>query len=209
MLRLGGRTMNRAWWSIWCEGCLHPIDEDDPDVVVAVKHIPEFDHKVAFHRRCFYAGHPLYSEIYSQSALEAKSRARQPRPPRGASRRRSPRAGVRTRERQPQNHKGSIRLGAIGEKLEPTALLEITGSDGSGRRVPCRAKFGAPWVSVQFYEEVVLERGISYRMVLLRKDGAPIEGVTALEVDSGLLRPVSMSSVGFLFDSSKGGEKPA
>jgi hypothetical protein len=97
----------------------------------------------------------------------------------------------------------------IGEKLESTALLEITGSDGSARRVPCRAKIGAPWVSVQLYEEIVLERGISYRMVLLRQDGAPMEGVTALEVDGGLLRPVSMLSVGFLFDSSQGGEKPA
>jgi hypothetical protein len=201
--------MRRAWWSIWCEGCFHPIDADDPDVVVAVKHIPEFDHKVVFHRRCFYAGEPLYSELYSQLGSEAKSRARQPRPPRGTGRRRSPPPSVRSRERQPQDRQGSVRLGVIGEKLESTALLEITGSDGSARRVPCRAKIGAPWVSVQLYEEIVLERGISYRMVLLRQDGAPMEGVTALEVDGGLLRPVSMLSVGFLFDSSQGGEKPA
>lgn len=201
--------MSRAWWSIWCEGCFHPIDADDPDFVIAVKHIPEFEHKVVFHRQCFYAGHPLYSKLYSQPVSEAKPRARQPWPPRGTSHRRSPPPSVHTRERQPQNYQGTIRLGAIGGTLKSTAFLEITGSDGSARRVPCRATFRAPWVSVQFYEEVILERGISYRMILLREDGAPIEGVTALEVDSGLLRLVSVLSLGFVFDSSQGGEKPA
>lgn len=201
--------MIRARWSFWCEGCLHPIDADDPHVVLATKHIPDFEHEVVFHLRCFYPGHPLYTEIPSRSLSGAKSRARQPRPPRGTSRRRSRPRTVRTRERQPQKEQGTIRRDAIGGGLKSTALLEITGSDGSARRVPCRAKFGAPWVSVQLKEDVVLERGISYRMVLLREDGAPIEGVIAFEADSGLLRPVSVSSLGFLFDSSQGDEKPA
>ncbi len=197
--------MSRTLKSIWCEGCLHPIDEDDPDVVFAVKHIPDFDHEVVFHRRCFSAGHPLYSELPARSIFsEARSRARQPRPPRGTTRRHPPRPSVRARERQPQDHKGGIRLGAIRGKLKSTAFLEITGSDGSARRVPCRARFGGPWVSVQLNEDVVLESGISYRLVLLREDGVPIEGVTAFESDSDLLRPVSLSSLVFCLTAAKG-----
>jgi hypothetical protein len=181
----------------WCEGCLHPIDADDPDIVVAVKHIPDFDHEVVFHRRCFLPGHPLYSEFPSRAVSEAKSRARQPRPPRGTSRRHSPPSGIRTRERQPQDQdqQGSIGLGATAGKRKSRALLEITGSDGSARRVPCQAKFGGGRVRVQLYEDVVLERGIAYRLVLLREDGVPFAGVAALEAESGLLRPVSLSSL--------------
>jgi hypothetical protein len=92
--------------------------------------------------------------------------------------------------------------------VKATALLQIIGSDGSGRRVPCRAKFGGPWVRVQLSEDVVLERGISYRLVLLTDDGVPIEGVTTLEAESDLLRRVSVSSLVFSF-SSQGGESPA
>jgi hypothetical protein len=197
------KAMIRARRSIWCEGCFHPIDADDPDVVFAVKHIPDFDHEVVFHRRCFYPGHPLYSELPSRSVSESKSRARQPRPPRGTSPRPSPPPSVHTQEWQPQNHRGSIRLGAIRGKLKSTAFLEITGSDGSARRVPCLVKFGGPWVSVKLHEAVVLERGISYRMVLLREDGVPIEGVTAFE-DSDLLRPVSVSSLVLCLTAAKG-----
>src|SRR5262249_6780014 len=113
---------------------------------------------------------------------------------------------VRTRERQPQNHGGGIRLGAIEGKLKSSALLEITGSDGSARRVPCRAKFGGPWVSVKLYEAVVLEPGISYRMVLVTEDGVPVEGVTAFE-DSDPLRPVSVSSIVLCLTAAQGGEK--
>src|SRR5262245_66592476 len=105
--------MSRARRSIWCEGCFHPIDADDPDVVLAVKHIPDFDHEVVFHRRCFYPEHPLYTELLSRSESEAKSRTRLPRPPTVTSHRPSPPPSVRTRERQPQNHGGGIRLGAI------------------------------------------------------------------------------------------------
>jgi hypothetical protein len=201
--------MSRVRSSLWCEGCLHPIAAGDPHIVLATKHIPDFDHEVVFHRRCFYPGHPLYTEVPPRSLSEVLARARQPRPPRAARRRRLPPPSIRAREGQPQGHQTSARLGAIGGKPTSTALLEITGSDGSARRVPCRARFGAPWVSVQLQEDVVLECGVSYRMVLLRENGAPIEGVTAFEADSGLLRRVSVSSLGFPFDSSQGGEKPA
>jgi hypothetical protein len=64
-------------------------------------------------------------------------------------------------------------------------------------------------VTVQLYKEVVLERGISYRMVLVKADGVPLEGVTAFESDSGLLRSVSLLSLGFPLDSSQAEEKLA
>src|SRR5262245_50481423 len=197
------KAMRPARWSNWCEGCLHPIDAADPHVVLAVKHVPEFDHEVAFHNRCFFAGNPLYSELRSRSVSGAKSRARRPRTSRGTSRRRSPRPSVRTRELKPQNHQGDARRGPIVGKPTSTALLEITGSDGSTRRVPCRVKVGAPSVTVRLQEEVALERGVSYRMVLIEANGAPLEGFTALESDSGLLRSVSLVSLGFPLDSSQ------
>jgi hypothetical protein len=200
-----GTPMSRERFRHWCEGCLHPIGSDDPHVVLAMKHIPDCEHEVLFHRACFFPGHPLYTEIPSHPVSQAGLRARQPRPPRRIGRRQLPPPSVRAREKKTQIDRQSIRLQARAAKPKSTALLEITGSDGSARRLPCRATFGAPWVSVQLYEDVVLERGISYRMILLKEDGARIEGVTAFEADSGLLRPVSVSSLGFLFDSSQVG----
>ncbi len=95
----------------------------------------------------------------------------------------------------------------IWGKLKSKALLEISGSDGSARRVACRVRFGGPWVSIRLHEDVVLERGISYRLVLLTEDGVPVEGVTVFEAESKLVRPVSLSALVFCLTAGKRGEK--
>ncbi len=78
-------------------------------------------------------------------------------------------------------------------------LLRVLGSNGSIEDVPCESQGGVA-IHVTLSRPIVLKRGVAYSLILVRDDGTPVKGVSPLRIDSGLLRPVSLTAVDLLAD---------